>query len=330
MNEKPKSDGMSVEDDAIEWVILLHSGKADAQDLDQIRLWRARSARHEKAFRDAETLWLDMGQAMLASGKPSPLPSEHRTSPNSRFGMPTARLRTLAFTTAILIFALLGFRLFHLGDYWQADYYTHVGEQKTIRLEDGSTVWLNTDTALQLDPNPKRRSLRLLHGQALFQVAPDPNRPFDVAAGDAVIRALGTEFEVLAVDEQTTITVAEHAVAVTIPTGNSAPSRVILQEGEKLSIEEGQSAAPTRINLRQQLAWRRGKLIFKQRSLAEVVAEIERYRHGKILIAGSRLRTLEVTGVFPLDDTLSLMEVIQQSLQIHATRIGPWITLLHD
>ncbi|MGH8534414.1 MAG: FecR family protein [Gammaproteobacteria bacterium] len=134
-----------------------------------------------------------MGTALRGDWVPA-VPVETATRPPAT--APRRALRRAGWALAASLAALALLHHFHYTDHWLSDYHTATGEQTLVRLADGSTALLNTDTALSLGGDLETRRLRLHHGQALFTVAPDPARPFEVEAAGGRIRALGTVFEV--------------------------------------------------------------------------------------------------------------------------------------
>ncbi len=163
---------------------------------------------------------------------------------------------------------------------------------------------------------------------------PEAIRPFEVIADDARVRALGTIFEIYKEPGGAIrVIVQEHAVRIRrdmTDTSAAGPS-VRVGGGEQLLWRSDRRlAAPEPINLRETSAWQRRKLFFKDRALAQVVAEIDRYRAGAILIPDPDLKDLRVSGIFPLDDPDGALEAVHKALDLDLTRISPWLVLLHD
>lgn len=209
MPKVPVAEITSLSDQAIDWVIKLNSGMATEQDKELARLWQNRSLSHRKAFAEAEQLWLDMGEALLPT-EPAPMQMQAQAAAR-RPRYLDKRFRALA--AAVVLFASIA-PFTGLSDRWFSDYYTGVGEQKNLTLTDGSQVMLNTDSALSVSFDASGRHLTLKRGQAVFNVAAEPNRPFEVATDTAVVKALGTVFEVQKEPESVRVTVTEHAVSV--------------------------------------------------------------------------------------------------------------------
>lgn len=323
-------------DQAIDWLVLLRSGAAGDGDRQRFAEWLAEGPEYADAFQEAERLWASVADVLsneagdLRAAQPAAvgLP-EKRPSPLS----PARRRRPARWAAAAALLLAFGLQGPYLGDFWLSDYATGTGEQKLVRLDDGSAVLLDTDTAIALDWSPSRRRIHLRHGQAVFTVAPDAARPFEVETGPAVIRALGTVFEV---SESTTgdlaVTVQEHAVSVRLADGraDSAQAAVRVASGQRVTYSPTHGLSPPeKADMSQATAWQRHKLIFKDQPLVKVVDELDRYRTGKILIADHRLDDLRVTGVFSLDDSDAILAAVEKALAIRSTRLGPWLVLVH-
>ena len=123
------------------------------------------------------------------------------------------------------------------------------------------------------------------------------------------------------------MTVIEHSVQVNVA---SAASPLVVHEGEQLSYSLQQGASTVRrVDLERETAWQRGKLIFESKPLTEVVAELNRYRHGRIVILNPALRPVHVTGLFDMADPDGALRMIHRTLSIHETNLSPYLVLLH-
>lgn len=332
----------SLADQAEAWVILLHSGRATDDDRRKLAAWRAESADHEAAFLSAERLWRDMGLALApdtvaarekreeqvqsASPYTSPLENtEFRRNTYPATHRPRPRLAALAIAACLLV-SVITVRMLGLIDIWLSDYHTATGELKEITLSDGSRVILDTDTALSVHFEKSLRRVELLRGRASFKVAPDPVHPFEVTGGAVTARALGTAYDVAVSGSEVRVSVLEHSVAVRT---SGSDREVTLSAGQQAHWNGRELKRPEPADLRAAAAWRKGKLIFENRTLAEAIAELDRYRPGAILITSAELRALRVTGIFPLDQPDSVLNDMAATLKLRTTQLGPWITLLH-
>ncbi|WP_207291171.1 FecR domain-containing protein [Pseudomonas sp. FW300-N2C3] len=173
----------SLLDQARQWQVLLHSGRATAADRAAAQAWRQAAPEHEQALREVEGLWSLLGQIE----RPAEQPQVRVLRRRRQWAAPLA-------CAAMLLLALWLPRGTWIGLY--ADISTQPGEVREVRLADGSLLTLNGDSALDWQFVEGRREVRLYRGEADFQVAHDPTRPFIVRAGEARIRVTGTRFDV--------------------------------------------------------------------------------------------------------------------------------------
>lgn len=334
----PRDQRKLLSDRAIDWLVLLRSGAVGEDDRRRFAEWLAENPEHAAAFREAERLWTSITGVLsenpgITEAKPQTFAEPPAKCPSPALPASRRRLRPVRWAVAAALLLALGLHGPNLADFWLSDYATGTGEQKQVRLEDGSTVLLDTDTAIALDWNESQRRICLRHGQAVFTVAPDAARPFEVEAGPAVIRALGTVFAVAEKpDGDISVTVQEHAVSVGFADkrAGSGPTAVRVVSGQRVTYSPGRGlSSPEKADMSQATAWQRRKLIFKDQPLVKAVAELERYRPGKILITDGRLNDLRVSGVFSLDDSDAILMAVEKALGIRSTRVGPWLVLLH-
>lgn len=317
----------SLEDEALEWVVRLHTGPPSERDRRACEAWQCLSPAHRLAFHTAEALWKEIGH--VGAGQCAPT---HATRPARRHHHRWwPRLRQWSLVACFLLTAgwFLWAPLLDQYRLQTAHYRTGIGQQEQIVLQDGTRAILNTDTALNVVYSPERREIRLLAGEAAFTVTADRERPFIVHSGDVTTRALGTQFVVRRHPDSVTVTVSEHAVQVsTSPSGHRRP--LVLNEGQQASYSEEHGwSPPYAVDANQLSAWQRGKLIVEDESLGRVIEELNRYRPGRILILNPALRTLNVTGVFDLTDPDGALRMIQHTLRIHETSLSHYLVILH-
>ncbi|ATQ67342.1 MULTISPECIES: FecR family protein [Methylosinus] len=303
-------------DAAAAWWARLDAGALPRSELEAFRAWLAADPRNEAAFEEACDLWGDWERApkALASAYVAAL------SPAPR----RRRLRPVAALAALGLALFLGFDPLWL--WLRADARTGTGELRSIALPDGSRAHLGAGSAIALHYGGDRRRVALLAGEALFEVEPDPSRPFVVEAAGGEILARGTAFDVSTNESRTEVTVTEHAVEVT---GAGAPIRVEAGRqtayGPGLPALDAYAVDPDRVT-----AWRRGRLYFNDKPLGEVIAALARYYRGYVLVAGSALRDRRVTGVFRTDQPLEALRAIEKSLGLKSTRLSDYLILLHS
>jgi transmembrane sensor len=174
---------------------------------------------------------------------------------------------------------------------------TAVGERSTFRLADNSVVTLSTDSAVRVNHWGKERRLTLLRGQAFFQVAKDPSRPFIVAAGDKQVTAVGTAFDVRMEPGKLSVTLVEGRVRIAgaSPKGEQ---RVEMSAGSRFVAADPADWAISSIDAAKEAAWLQGRLVFDGEPLSTVVAEMNRYSERKLALADPALAATPVSGVF--------------------------------
>lgn len=196
-------------------------------------------------------------------------------------------------------------------------YATETGEQRVIALADHSTVYLNSRSRIAVRLTDKERFIDLQEGQALFQVAKDPSRPFVVATAGTRIRAVGTQFDVYKKSAGVTVTVVEGRVAVTRPESSeneafaAAAKPTLLAAGDQLTITPQRNSKIERPNIAAATAWTLRQLVFESAPLAEVAQEFNRYNGRKLVISDPLLETFKIDGVFSSTDPTSLIRFLQ-------------------
>ncbi len=201
---------------------------------------------------------------------------------------------------------------------------TGIGEQRTVPLADGSVVTLNTATEILLRFSPERRDVELISGQANFEVAKDPTRPFVVTAGDRSVRAVGTQFDVYKTADKVTVTLIEGKVAViatespAMVAARARPEEIVLTAGEQLSFRvkagavERKSADIPRVE-----AWRARKLDFNDTPLTEAIAEANRYSGTQIVLDAPELKGARISGRFDAGRNDLFVEGLQGYFRLH-------------
>ncbi len=193
---------------------------------------------------------------------------------------------------------------------------TAVGQERAVRLSDGSLVHLNTDSSIEVAMRSGERLVHLLKGEARFDVAHDAGRPFIVQAGDASLRAVGTSFNVRLRSELTELTVIEGRVAVR--DGNAAPRTV--PAGASAAIRGG-AVAVTPLGpgqIAQRTAWQGGVIQFDGETLAQAVEEFNRYRKTPLVIGDPQLAGLRIGGTFKAGGSSEFVSALTQSFGIRA------------
>ncbi len=306
-----KDDDHRIDEEALVWIARETSGEFTQRDRERLRTWLVQSDRHLRAYAEARALWQD-----LEGLRGRPVVSDLLLSLDQAQAARGHRRRRQVVAMSLAASVLLS--LLVLGLYpvhwWRADHTTTAGERRSISLPDGSTVHLNSQSALAVDYTQSERRIELLAGEAEFEVSPD-RRPFVVEAGPARIQALGADFLVRIETEAITVSVIENTVQV--QHSDSYAARTV-SAGRKLRCDGHRLGAIEAADPRRLTAWRRGKLIFESAPLAEVIAEINRHRPGRVVLMSPQLGSHRVSGVFAIDKIDSVLARIEETLPVRS------------
>lgn len=297
-------------DQALEWCIRLQDAGVSEAELKAFDEWLARSRAHHEAWQRAQQVWSTsrtVADAFVESQRAKPKPRR--------------LFQWMGWATAALIILTVG-RMNISPSIW-ADYRTSVAQTRIWNLEDGSSIQLAPQTALDVKFNAGERRVLLYQGEAWFKVAANPSRPFIVEASDGSTRALGTAFDVKIKDDSVAVTVTEHAVRV-----EQHGQQVDVQQGQTLRYDRTGISQPLAINLNQQLAWRQQRLVFKGAPLSEVIDQLQPHSSSRLLIADDALDSLSVTAAFDAQQPMAALQSLAVILPIQVTTFGPWLTLI--
>ncbi|WP_298329040.1 FecR family protein [Asticcacaulis sp.] len=182
-------------------------------------------------------------------------------------------------------------------------YETQKGEQRSVSLADTSKVTLNTDTKLSVRYSHNRRYVQLERGEAVFQVAHDPSRPFVVETRNQRVTALGTVFLVRSDPTEMQVALFSGKVELRAKQEVSAANGMILKPGERATVREGMTPVVDRPVSDVITAWQRQEIVFSDVTLGEAINELNRYSRQQIVITDSSIASLKVAGVFQTGDS---------------------------
>jgi transmembrane sensor len=314
---------------AAQWLTLLMSGEASEEDRLALQRWREAHADNDRAWRHIEAVTGRMGQLsrtqrQAAYGTLSP----YSGSAPPQSGARRTAMRVAGWGGLAAALALFGTRS-QLARELVADQRTATGERRTLVLDDGTRITLNTGTAIDVRFDGARRAVRLLRGEVMVVTGHAPaglpdGRPFIVETSEGRIRALGTRFTVRQLEGSTAVAVLESAVEITPAARASAAS--VLRAGRRgtFTATAVSAAAPAG---EQDAAWTRGQIVADDLPLADFLADLSRYRAG-ILECTPAVARLRLSGVFPLDDTDRILATLAQVLPVQVrTRTRYWVTV---
>jgi transmembrane sensor len=311
VSSKPVS--ARVLDAAIAWQLSLDCGNGSAIEREEFAKWHAAAEEHARAWRQLGML--DQ-RFSVASGPARSALLQSRESIRRRVRKLGSGLASVVLVCGLALFA--GERYLPL-DYWLADQRTATGEQRTLRLADGTLVNLNTHSALDVRFDEKQRRIILLEGEILIETGHNDARPFIVETREGSLRALGTRFLVKREDDGTRLSVLQSAVAAH---PQSSPEEQILREGQQVLMRSNGLGPIVALNLGAD-AWTRGMLVVDNTRLEDLVHELGRYRRGHLGVA-PEVADLRITGSFPLHDTDKALSALLPTLPVQIEQHTPW------
>jgi transmembrane sensor len=305
----------AMQDQACQWIARLRADSVDQEDYEEFAAWLASNPEHRTAFDSMTELWGDLAVVRHL---------QNAKAPHAQPGNPSRR-RWLAGSFALAASLLLAVVLTGRfdADVESQRYQTGVGEQISVDLEDGSAIQLNTDSSLAVDFSTRVRRLTLNRGEAFFQVAKEPQRPFLVRAGSVEVRALGTAFNIHLKGETGVVTVTEGVVRVTelSPPTSRPPQTELLYRNQRIIGGASGIGSPSSIDTSRQLAWRDGKLVAEEMPLATLVEELSRYHPNQIFIAEPALAGKTLSGVFRLEDLDGILLALEHSAGVRSVTL---------
>jgi transmembrane sensor len=343
----------TIEEAASDWLIRRESEQWTATDQARFEQWLDASTLNRVAFLRLELAWEEAARLKaLGAGVPgdhppppgcwnvTPFFDSNRTAsrgPGTVTGEAGQRTRRLALAASVLLAVVAG-----LGTYpfWSSEterYRTPIGGLSSVPMSDGSKVTLNTASEIRVAVNENERRIDLRQGEAFFEVAKDPNRPFVVEAGKKRIVAVGTKFSVRRDGESVEVVVTEGKVRVedaSRPLRSPAPppaadNPVFLTPGAIAYADEAGVLVHRKslVEAETHLSWRSGVLMFREQNLADAVAEFNRYNVRKIVIADPAVAALKVEGNFRATNVDAFVRLLESGFPVRAATEADRIVL---
>lgn len=263
---------------------------AEAAELEQ---WLAASTLNRVAYLRLKAAWRRADRLSVLNNPAASIDGSRLARPHL--------LSAIAAAALFLAMGAGGWYLWH--DRREQVFATAIGKMQTVRLADGSRVELNTDTRLHTDVTAARRVVTLDSGEAYFDVVRDVARPFMVYAGNRRITDLGTKFSVFRNGDDVRVTVQEGRVKVDVLDRTAVDTPVVAEAGHTVMAKGSETLvfAKPDTDIKDDLAWRSGMLVFNQNTLAEVADQFNRYNSRKIIVEGSA-RRIRIGGSFKADN----------------------------
>jgi transmembrane sensor len=323
----------------------------------ELAAWLEQSTAHRIAFLRVCEAWKRVGEldSLTTDRAPGAIPDRGtwvwRSLPqetqrswigerlNSHKGPPLEALRTMAvaprawshrisrFAAAavtLVVLAAVGMTSWYAA-HQGTSYRTEVGQVRSVPLEDGSRIMLDTGSRVEVAVRANERRIDLIHGDAYFEVAKDPMRPFVVSVDRARVVAVGTQFYVERDDDGLIVLVTEGKIRLERP--GESPQEVAAGSEARLDATELRISHPTDMEVEETLGWRNGYLLFRDTSLVEAVAKFNRYTHKKMLIEDPSIAGIRLGGHFRLDDVQGFLWLLKSGFPINVDERGDRIVL---
>lgn len=285
----------------------------------QFNTWLLADPLHRRAYDEMSAIWQLLAHPELSEDTPITKNTSIKSVKSRWYG-------AVASLALFVIVAGIGWQ-----QNWplrlQSDYYSYVGEQTVVTLDDNSEVILNSNSAINVNFSEQLREVTLLKGEARFNIAKNSRRPFVVNTAQGQVTVTGTQFNVSLNNKEAIVSLLEGSVKLLSNTVSGQRKNLSVNQQAKLTAQ-GISAV-NEFDAQAVTAWQRGQIVFYSASLSEVVAKLNRYRKGKIIISDHSLNQLQVSGVFSTNAPDAALEMIIQTLSIQQTRLTDYLVLLH-
>jgi transmembrane sensor len=304
-----RTEENALSDEAAGWVARIQGHLVTRELREELARWMDADPSHAVAYLRAEAAWERMERI-----KAMPAASLEREETVGQWRM--TRRFALAGGLGLCAASVAGWWIVSAPD----TYKSAIGERKVIALDDGSRVTLNTASVLRVRFTDAERSLHLVSGEALFEVAHNPQRPFVVQAANSHIRAVGTAFSVRLRSDLAEVTVTEGTVAVVEGPQTAPPSdpakQIAAGSGAVVDRSTVAKSALAPDVLRQRLAWSEGAIELRGETLAQAAEEFSRYRDKRIIVADPRIASIRIGGRFPSNEADEFLRSVQAGFPV--------------
>lgn len=300
------------------WLARRTGGSLSEEEHIELEAWLNANPMNRQAWDEMRIMWAQLEEPAARVARQAPPYGAIRRRAASPRGWLTA-----ACGAAMVAVAVWAFNPNIVEDF-QADVVSGRQFVTQLTLPDGSTARIAADTALALDFDAARRHVRLLRGEAFFEVVPGSAPAFTVETQGDRVRVVGTRFNVDRLADTTTVVVEEGEVAVE---GMQDRDPSSLRPGQKVAVVSGLSGAVEAADLESSLAWMSGRLVVQQATVADVVAVLARHSSSRLVVRGG-LSQRRVSGTFALDDVDGSLETIAAAVDGTVVRNLPFVTIV--
>ena len=324
-------DKDDIEAEASAWVVQVDSGAMSEGDIHDLKEWISRSPHHKHSFQKMSSAFLEIGD-LLGQAEKIKTPSQKK-SKTLIFSAPVMMAMAATVVAGFFIFTgqLDGSSPVAVP---ATQYVASLGEQKEVTLPDGSIITLNTKSKIDVSYTKTKRSINLVYGEALFDVAKDADRPFVVQTDQGAVRAVGTVFSVRLVNDEVAVLVEEGIVELMARPAASETSSASESEDmvvlARLAMGEQANFDGIRKNIKSvelkdvtnRHAWKKGMLVFEGKSLSSVVEEVTRYTDMKIIISDPTMQDLQIGGAFKAGETDAFLDAMTLGFGLDVERMS--------
>lgn len=299
---------------ALDWFVRLHADEVGEATQSAFEAWLDADPRHLQAYQQVARNWADpaLALALQLEAPQIPVAAGRRTRRAPRWAMAASLLLAAGLLTAGWTSSLM------------ADQRTAIGERRALMLEDGSELMLDSESAVDIVYTPTLRTVKLIAGRVFLSVQHDPQRPLLVRAGDATVRVIGTRFSVARDGDAVSVAVQNGRVGVH-PDADTPVQILAGGEGLRISSTGAQRYAVADTG---DFAWMRGRLVFSDRPLHEVLDELDRYFPGRIVLINEQAAAVHVSGSFSLDDPRAAAAQLAHVAGARAISLGSRMLLI--
>lgn len=323
--QKPLADkaleNQKLQDQALDWFTRFQSGTVSDAERTEFTQWYAKSDKHAGCYDKVESLWespaLDIAAQRVEQKKSTLKPMMQQAEKITAFSWKPI----WAIAASLFLFAIIGPNI--INAHFNADIVTATGEQKLLKLDDGTQLTLNTESAVDIALSEQFRDVTLLDGEIYLDVTKDASRPFRVHVDDVLVKVLGTRFSVQR--KKDSIVVSGHSGQIAVSTQNGEP--MIITVGERIVVKAGELFSD-KINPNQAFSWANNRFTFDDQPLGDVLAELDRYYYGKIVITNDEVAKMRISGSYSLTDPKKIAHSISRVAGVKDLQITPWLLVI--
>lgn len=339
MHDKGADEERALVEEAAGWLVTLNEAPDGSSVSREFQAWLNTSTGHRRAWERVNATWKMLG-ASASAGEAGIPPARRRsveanrnpqawTAPENAMAPRARRPRYRAFAAiaaGLVVAAALAYAAPTALVRMNADHFTVAGQVDSVRLADGTQVDLGGSSAIRIDAGGRERLVTLVAGEAFFDVAHDPARPFVVNARGLELRVLGTAFDVRTTSTGTTVALLRGSVEV-LPTAVQHARR--LSPGERLEIDHDTGAVTVSTVSPEDIgAWRQGRVFLTDVSFGAVVEMIQRYHTAWISIPDRSLAAVRVSGLFDLNDPDAALAALVRPFGAKVRSVTPYVRVI--